>query len=369
MSMELIPVSTPTPTGDGLQAFAGYNPTNGTIQMRDQDTGQLYTLGLAPTDVHIDSALATYCAGYNQGDVALADQICPAVPVPRMSDYFYTWDPKDAFEYVDRMEMAAGALNGVPEISPRLSSTQFATKCFAIAGVVPVELQANADAPLNVQMKATSRAMNAHILRRELNVKTLLDTSSNWTGGYSQAVTAKWNGGAGGDPIDDINAMIEAAPVEPNYLVMSRTTYRYFVKHPAVQKFIVKGDLSSSLLERPSSAGKLAALLELPTILVGKMKYRSAAATYSYIWGTSTIGIYQEPGVPTDGERVTTCKNFRWTAADVSPDGSSVGGYYVRRYFDPKRGPRGAWVVVVVVNEIPTMTSVLCGGRITGCTA
>jgi len=366
--MELIPVLSATGAGDGLQPLTQYNPSDGSIQLRDSDSGQLYTLGLAPTDVHIDSTLATYCAGYNQDKTSLAEKVCPTVPVDKASNYFWTWDIKDAFEYVDRMEVAGGSLGGVPEIAPRLSSTLYTTKCFAVAGVVPLEVQSNADAPLNPQLAAASRAMNAQNLRRELQVKTLLDTSGNWTGGYSTAVIAKWNGGAGSDPIEDLKLMIRASAQEPNYIVMSRVAYDYFIQHPAVNKYIVKGSMGdTAMANKPENANKVSAILDLPEILVGKMKYRSAATTYStYIWGNNVFGIYQEPSIPVDGQRVMTCKNFRWTGPQVSPDGSSVSGFYVRRYFDPRRGPYGAWIVVVVVNEAPTMTSVYVGGRITG---
>lgn len=341
---------------------------NNTRTMRD-DSGKLITMDLGVADVHIDSALANYAAGYRMYD-GIADKVAPIVPTPKASDKYFTWDKNDVFQQAEDLIVAPGG--AVKEISPRLSNTSFSTVGYGIASAVPTELTANADAPLKPEMAAVRRCMNAILLGHEVRVATASLLSSNWTGGYVAAATAKWNGGATSNPIGDIYTAIESSLTPVHAIVMSERTWHDFVTNAAVQKFVAsKIDIpplpNAQAGTTVSIADKFSAILGLPPILIGRVKYLSAAATYSYVWGNSVVLINNDPTIPSDGQTISTFKNFRWSGADSGvPDGTVQGGFLVRSYFDPRRGARGSRVVVVTHNDAFAVTSVYAGGLITG---
>src|SRR4051812_534442 len=79
---------------------------NNTRTMTDPATGRLVTMDLGVTDVHIDSALANYAAGYQSADKGMiADQVVPLLPVEKNSNKFYTWDKNDVFQEVTSLEV------------------------------------------------------------------------------------------------------------------------------------------------------------------------------------------------------------------------------------------------------------------------
>lgn len=336
---------------------------NGTVSLRDEN-GRLVTLDLGPADVHVETGLANYCAGYKLTE-GIADIVAPVVPVAKASDYFWTWDKDDAFQDVE--SLVSGASDAPNEVSPRIGKTLFSTKPYALAAPVAIELTANADAPVRPEVAAMRRVMNALMLARERRVSTLLMTAGNFSG-RTAAVTAKWNGGANSNPIADLYTAIEACLQEPNQIIMSGRTYHDFVQNAQVQKYIASKISAPPIAETTNAAAsQLSALLGLPPIVIAKMKGKSAASTYGYVWGDNVLLAYNEPGVPADGQSINTAKTFRWTGADAGiPDGNLTNGFMIRKYFDPKRGPRGSNVYVVVHNDAEAITSTLVSYLLTG---
>lgn len=345
------------------------NLASGTATFRDEN-GKLYTLDLGPGDVHIDSALANYAAGYAFADTGLiADQVCPAVPVGKRSDKFYTWGKDDVFQLADDISVAPGGT--VHEDSPTLSSTSYSCTPYALAAVVPTELSANQDAPLNVEMQAVALVKRKLSLAREKRIATLLLASGSWTGGQVAAAAAKWNGGTGSDPVGDINALVNGSLTPINVLAMSQRTWQDMLGNSAFQKyFAAKSNTPIQMGSTETMSKVFAEMLGVDRIVVGKRKYKSSVSAYGYVWGDNVVGIFTEPGMPANGETIASAKTFRWNGANGGvPDGTVQGGYLVRSYFDPKRGPRGSRVIVVAHDDADVMTSVYAGGLITGCHA
>jgi len=341
---------------------------NNTRTMTDAN-GRLVTMDLGQADVHIDSALSNYAAGYRQWE-GIADEVAPIVPSPKASDKYFTWDKDDIFQDAEDLIVGPGA--AVKEISPRLSSASYSTIGYGVGSFVPSEVAANADAPLKVEMAATRRCLSAINLGRERRVATLVTTSGNWTGGYTTTLgaTAKWNGGASSNPVQDIYTAIENSLTPVAAIAMSEQVWHDFVQNAAVQKYV------ASKIDAPplpqSSAGdfnritgeKFSALLGLPPFLIGRMKGKTSSG-YGYVWGNNVALLYNLPGVPSDGQSISTAKTFRWTGADSgAADGTMQGGFLVRSYFDPKRGARGGRMVVVTHNDAEIMTSVFAGGLV-----
>lgn len=335
-----------------------------TVTLTDEN-GRLVTMDLGPADVHIESGLQNYCAGYKLIE-GIADLVAPIVPVPKASDKYWTWDSKDAFQDVEAL--VSGSTDNPREVSPRLGNTTFTTKPYCLAAPVPVEVISNADAPVRPEIAAIRRVMSALTIARERRVAAKLMTAGNW-GTRTGAVTAKWNGGANSDPIRDIYSAIDLCPTAINQLVMSRRTYHDFVQNAQVQKYIASKTMVQPINEATNAgASNLTALLGLPPVTIGAMQgLVTNLTTHGYVWGDNVALCYNEPGIPADGQSVNTMKTFRWTGADgVTPDGTVNGGFLVRKYFDPRRGSRGAYVYVVVVNDAEELTSTLAGYLLTG---
>lgn len=342
---------------------------NNTRKFRDEN-GKLVTMDLGNADVHIDQALANYAAGYKFADRGLiADFVAPVVPVPKASDKYYTWDKDDVFQEAEDLIVGQGA--SPREINPRLSSTTFSTLPFGASAAVPTELSANADAPLQIEQMYMARPLTALRLAREIRVASLATSSSNWTNGYTTTLgaTQKWNSGSASNPVQDILTGIENSLTPVNFIAMSEQVQHDFVQNAQVQKYIAsKVNLPPLPLGAPGDVtasvnAQISAILELPPIHIGRRKKKLTASTYGYVWGSNVVLGYAEPGMPMNGQSISTFKTFRWSQADAGvPDGTVQGGFMVRSYFDPRRGARGSRVIVVAHNDAEISTSVFAGG-------
>ena len=336
---------------------------NNTRTMTDPATGRLVTMDLGVADVHIDSALANYAAGYQSADKGMiADQVIPVLPVAKNSDKFYTWDKNDVFQEVTTLEVAPGG--AMAEISPRLSQSNYNCTSYGVQSFVASEVQANADSALNPERQAVVRCMTAIRLARERRAANLLMTGSNWSGGTVTAIAsgAKWNGGASSDPVRDLFTAIEASLVEVTGVVMSERTYHDFMQNANVQKYITYKNGTAPI----PGANDISSLLQLPPFIIGSRK-ALASSGIGYMWGDNVALIHADAGVPSGGTTISTARTFRWNGANGgASDGTMQGGFLVRSYFDPKRGPRGGKVVAVVHNDAEVMTSTVAGALLTG---
>lgn len=330
------------------------------VIMRDHDgNNQVVAMDLGQADVHIDSALPNYAAGYKLED-GVADIAMPVFVTPKASDKFFTWDKENAFKRV--MPMGDSPGGGVNEVNPTLSNATYATVEYALGAFVPTQVEANADAPLRPMQAAVARVMNALKLEREIRVMTKLETTANWDSSVVKTVAAgaKWNGGASSDPIADIHTIVEASYMPVTRIVMSEIAEHAFMRNSNVQKYIT---FKGSAAPLPNLA-QFSALLSLPPMVSAKMKYISTGTTLSYVWGNHVVLLHEPPtNPPTSQEDVATGYTFRWTGGTTS-DGTATNGWLVRTFWDPKRGGRGGTMVVVTHNDIEVITSKYVGGLI-----
>ena len=336
---------------------------NNTRSMTDPATGKLVTMDLGVADVHIDSALANYAAGYQSADKGfIADEVVPILPVEKNSNKFYTWDKNDVFQEVTSLEVAPGG--AMAEISPRLSSQNYNCVSYGVQSFVATEVQANADSALNPERQAIVRCMTAIKLARERRAANLLMTAGNWTGGVvtTLGATDKWNGGSTSDPVRVLTNAIAASLTEVTAVVMSQGVYNEFFQNANVQKYIT---YKSSVSPIPSKS-EFSPLLNLPPIIVGSRKALGASGI-NYMWGNNVALVTADAGIPSGGSTISTARTFRWNGANGgAADGTMQGGFLVRSYFDPKRGARGGKVVAVIHNDVEVMTSTVAGSLIVG---
>ncbi|WP_394847393.1 major capsid protein [Pendulispora brunnea] len=350
------------------------------VQVRDVETGELTTLNLSSNsmrlpdgrlvtmdlgvaDVHLDAALANVAFGYRLAQ-GIADEAAPVVPSAKASDRYFVWDKDDALQPVNNLQVAPSG--AVSEVSPRLSNAPFSTMPYALQSAISTETEANADSPLRPRIQAMRRLMNALLIGREVRVATMLRNPANYGDPFKSILgaTAKWNGGATSNPVQDLYTRIEDALMPITDIVMSERTWHDFVQNSAVQKYIASKINVPGTPTPDQMVGDLA-LLGLPPIRVAAMKYKDVGGGYSYVWGDDVVLLHRPANLPSDGQDIATAYTYRWTGVPA-PEGTMQGGFFVRSYFDNKRGPRGSTVIVVGHNDAEVFTSDAVSGLIQG---
>ena len=339
--------------------------------------GQLVKMDLGPSEVHVDTALATFATGYKQAGLA-ADTVMPIVTTSKMSDVYYEFDPDNEFAGADGTIAAANGV--IHEVTPKQSTTPFSTTPYALAGFLPLEVLGNQDAILNLQFRTIRTIMAKLMVNREKRVKTVLFNSANYSGAHlvdlsALAATRKWNGGSASTPVRDIQSICEASLAPITHMVMSLDTWNAFTVNADVQKFLAFKSNAPALPTLDQRAA-FSALLGLPMPIVCEARSKTTSGVFPYIWGGSVALIHQQPGVPADGMTTATAKTFRWTGADaLVRDASSVdgmgsgGGITVRSMFKQDRGPLGGMYMVVTHRDAEQFISGQVSGLIKACFA
>lgn len=321
---------------------------------------RIVKMDLGTGDVHQAAALPNYAAGYRNAP-PIADMLSAPLLVNKPSDKYYTFAKEDAFQTASPLAGAPGA--AVPEIAPRLSNATFTTVMKALGGFVSSEIEQAADAPLKIRQATLRRIMNAILLAREIRVANMLQNASNWNSANVQTIlaAAKWNGGASSDPVANIHAALEASWGDVTGVAMSLPAYNAFARNPAVRAYYAYKNAAAPI----PTPSEISALLQIPPIIVGKMQYMSSSTAKSYVWGNDVV-LFRSPDElpPISQEDVATSYTFRWNLGGL-PDGSNAsGGFVVREFFVQDRGPMGGNKMVVLHQDIETMTSTYVGGLI-----
>lgn len=339
---------------------------NNTFAAIDRN-GQVHNMSLGQGDVHIERALANYASGFSNAQ-GCADIAMPPVLVANASDRYWEWDKDDAFQAVDGTVVSPGA--NVREVSARLSSNRFQTKQYALGAFVPTEVTANADAPLQIILQDMRRVMAALHVNREIRVADIMLNSANYSGNrlITLGAGAKWNGGASSDPIANIQQIMEAMLMPASGMIMDLTTWNWFTRNPAVQKFTTF-KTAAPPIPGADQRDMFASLLNIPKPHVCQMRRKNMAVadSYPFVWANDVV-VYHRPdggGLPLDGRDVATGYTFRWTGGTV--EGATVeGGWMIRSFFNPYRGARGGTQIIVTHNDAEQFISGFVGGLIKG---
>lgn len=330
----------------------------------------VHTMDLGAGDVHISGQMAGSAAGYRMTE-GVADMIAPVIPSKHQKDSIPIWDKENAFARAAGVTVAPGG--DVPTTSISLGTKPFSTVERALSTVMPVEVIENADAPLAPWATATRVVQERLLKEREHRACKAAVTSANWDSGlvFDLGAAYGWATGASSDPIKDIQtAVLASYDTTDLKLVMTERTLYTMQRNAAVQKFTA---YKNGVGPMPSSE-QMSALLNLPPIVVQKMKTQDTNGANKYVLEQEATAVSKTgavllvrdtPGL-SDPSLISTMKTIRWNGGQT-PDGNMVAGWLVRTYFDPKKGGRGSYVVVVVHNDDEIFTSKFVGGLILGC--
>lgn len=316
--------------------------------------GQLVKLDLAPTDVHTSEEDASYLAGYALED-AIADEVSPVIPVEFSFGQYRNMSRDNAFL---RVKVKTHPRAKVNEIEPETEMSSYVVIERAIGTFL--DNYTTPQGAYDVRAAAMDRCIKAIMLDREIDVKDLLTTTSNWTTGFHTTLgaTAKWNEGSTSNPILDLHTRMEASNQKIKKIVMARHVANAFTRHPLVRDFAKNHMGQDQMKSLDVSDAATISIPTLPLICVTDHKYtETAGVTPSWTWGNDVVLVSVPNTVPTHGEAIATSYTRRYRG----PNGT---GIVVREFPDDSRGSRGGNMIVVAMAEIAQMTSSTCGGLI-----
>lgn len=325
--------------------------------------GDRVSLSLTEADVHDPVELADYLAGYKPFGYR-ADEASPVVGVDNTTFKYRTFSQNDAFLPVK----VKGSPNGaVPEVDPSSTLSEGATEERYIGSFIPARTQ-NTSTSYNPRMAAGRRCMRAVQLDREIDVFTLLGTSTNWAAAQRNTATGTgWGDLTNGNPILDLHAMLEDSDQPVSEIWMNQKIAHRFLRHDKVREHMRQffGDgATGNIASAVAAAGKEGSMADfmipgMPPIKVTAAKYETGSGL-SYVMPDVCFGVTTPPaGIPNDGEEIATSWTFRYR-------GLAGVGINVREFFVDGRGPEGGTMVVVHVSDKAIMTANNAGGIITG---
>jgi hypothetical protein len=234
-------------------------------------------------DVHIDRALTGMSIGYRNQNY-IAEQVFPRIPVQKKSDLYFVF-PREAW-FLDQVQVRAPGARAA-NADYALTTASYVALTYAISKVIPDEVRANADAPLQPDVEATEFTMDSLMRAQERRVAAIVTASAKW--GSSACPTVAWSTDTS-DPLGDIetgvNAVIQSTGFMPNTAVMSWSVWRKLRNHPDL--------LDRVKYTRPGGKPAVTDLQDwfgFDKVLIGTALYDNivegqvSTSTMTFVWG------------------------------------------------------------------------------------
>lgn len=294
-------------------------------------------------DVHIDALLSRVSVAYTNG-AYIARMIAPSCPVDKMSDYYAIFGKESFSRHSKGTVRAIGGRARTVDWS--MSTDAYGCKPHALKQYLPMDVERNADTPINPRQRVTKNVTDQLLLDEEYALSAVVFSGTYITQNTTLAGTSQWSDAAGGDPLSAVEtgkaAVFGSIGVEPNVAIMGKQVWDVLKNHPDIIARVVytqKGILTEDLV---------AEVLGLQKIIVGKTLYNSAkegqTVSLSHVWGKHVLLAYVEP-TPAR-ERPTLAYTFcfqdnqtrAWFDADRKSTAIEVEGIYDQKLVDPKAG-------------------------------
>lgn len=273
-------------------------------------------MGNTANDLHIDAALSEVALGYRP-DGFIADMVFPIVQVGKQSDLYTIWSRADRLRRNDTKRAPATEAKRIEE---SVSSDTYFANNYALKSSIPIEDFANAD-PMyldNLNEGKTELIMDGLLIDWEVRLANQVTSGTN-VGSYS-AVASAWNdGGAGSDPIGDINTMLDnvqySTGKRPNRLTFGLKAWQTLRRHVDVRNIIFGVNNGGGYASREQVAN----LFEVDEILVGGAFQNTAGEGLTEqlqsIWGDHVLAHYTPMSASKD--RPAFGYAFRWASAGL----------------------------------------------------
>jgi hypothetical protein len=259
--------------------------------------------------VHVDEVLTQISVGYpNEGLVAEA--LFPSVPVAKQSNKYNVFG-REAWLPEDDIRAPGTEANEIPGM--KLSSDTYYAQEHALQIAVTDEERENADPPIAPDRDGTELVTSKVLLGRELAMKNLVTTASNYPAGSTVTLsgTTQWSDYVNSNPIGDFKTANRAIHANiflpPTVAVIPYQVMSVLEDHPDIIeriKYSERAILTQDIL---------GAVLGLPgRVIVPGVGYQSApGAAVGYLWGKDVLLAYVPPRA---GMRIPAfAYEFTWT--------------------------------------------------------
>lgn len=240
----------------------------------------------------IDPILTEVARGYRSPKAAIANILFPIVTVMQRAGNIISFGPDD-FKLVSTVR-APGS--NTKRVQFGYASGNYSLVDYRLEALTPWEIQEEAGAVPGIDLLAMSvrKVQNVMALEREHQAATLARNADNYASNNKETLTstARWSDPTS-DPIADVMEAREIIRQQtgeyPNVLELGPKVVSAVRNHPKILD-----RLSTSADRPPASLVQLAALLEIPQIVVGEAVYHDGTQ-FQDVWGTDAILAFTTP--------------------------------------------------------------------------
>jgi hypothetical protein len=341
-------------------------PENITLRLAEDSqlgrAGQVVTLALTPSDVHVPEEIDTYLAGYQPFGFR-ADEVSKPILVDTDEDEYRTFSSNNAFR---RVNVKSSLQRAVPEVDPESTLAKYKVVDRLVGSFIADRTEANAKKLYRPRQVAAQRCKWALQLDREIDVWSVLTNLATWAPANQVvlAPSAAWNSGSQtSDPIADLKARIVASAQVVTDVWFNQQVAFDFLGHPVVREHMRQflGDRGvDAAVANVNNAGNQVVDFAIPGFppfhVCASKVLNETSGELDFILPDDVLLVTTPPGVPVDGEEIATTHTFRRRGA------SSVG-FETREFRVEGRG-NGGTMVVANMADIAVVTGNNCGGLI-----
>lgn len=246
-----------------------------------------------PTQVHRDRALENVSLQYKPTGL-IADEIAPKVPVKRESDFYYVYS-RDTMTVPETLRASGAESN---QANWNVSTSTYILEEHSLHDYVVDRQRDNADNPIDLDVDTTEITTQKILLRREVDLATVVQDKTNWTNQLSMTTTQQWSSNTTTtNPIvliDSLSSVIlQGSGVLPNELVLTDPQFRAAKEHISIVDR-VKYTSADSVSE-----AMLAKLFNVEKILVARgiqnIAKEGIADSMQFIWTDAAFLCYVAP--------------------------------------------------------------------------
>jgi hypothetical protein len=250
-------------------------------------------------NVHIDQVLTTISLGWTNNGL-VGEALFPTVGVRKQSDKYYVFGREAWLPETSDYRAPGTEANEIPGL--QLSTSPYYAQEHALQIPVTDEERENSDAPLAPDRDGAELVTSKILLGRELAMKTMVTTTSNYASGLSTTLSggAQWDQYATSNPIGDfrtgqraINAKVF---MDPNVAIIPYQVMSQLEDHPDI---IERIKYSERAVLTPEI---VAAVLGMQNVIVpgvgigtGAPGAPGNAITAGYLWGKDVVMAWVPP--------------------------------------------------------------------------
>jgi hypothetical protein len=296
--------------------------------------------------VHFDRALTTLSIKRTNA-LHVADKVFGQVPVDKQSNKYFIYG-RDEWVVEDDLRRPGAEAS---EDDWTLSNGSYFCEGHARKKIIPDEIRANADQPIDMDADTTNFLTDKINLQKEVLAASVATNTSIVTQYQANSGGSLWSDPLNSSPITDVTnakAIIQPQIGQiPNKLLVS---YPVFLALQNNQQIIERVKYSMKALASDMTASLMAQAFDVDEVIVAPaLKVTSAAGvaeftspgvynsnfTTGYVWGKNALLFYRPP---TMGLRVVGFgAQFRWLFGMTRAGLESTVGWLVKRWREEKR--------------------------------